>query len=93
MNILSRAPGTRQALGWAGPTDETKRDFTSTTFLLEPGFIPSAMPLMGAGSRMLVADITAVHRASGFPANALKGHHSDIFLPELYRLIAKFSFG
>ena len=41
---------------------------------------------------MLVADLTQVHRASEFVASALKGRHSDIFLPEVYKVIAKFAF-
>jgi len=92
MNVLSLNPGSRQALGWAGPTDTTRSAFSSASMVIEPGYGPTADSLMPEGSRMLVADITPVHRVSNFPASPLKGHHSDIFLNEIYRLIAKFAF-
>lgn len=92
INILSLRPGTRQALGYAGPTAISIKDWNAKFMTLMPGFVPSIDQLMSPPTRMLVADLTAIHRESSFPASALKGHHSDIFLPELYRLIAKFAF-
>src|ERR1700736_3982830 len=85
INILSQHPGSRQALGWAGPTATTAGDFGAQSLTLLPGFVPTAKALLPSGSRMLVADITTVHRSSNFPAGPLKGHHSDIFLPEIYK--------
>lgn len=92
INLLSLRPGTRQALGYAGPTATSIKDWNAKSMMLMPGYVPSSERLMPSLARMLVADLTAVHRESSFPASALKGHHSDIFLPELYRLIAKFAF-
>ena len=92
INILSHHPGTRQALGWAGPTATTAGDFGAQSLTLLPGFVPTTEALLPVGSRMLVSDITPVHQASSFPSGPLKGHHSDIFLPEIYKLIANFSF-
>jgi hypothetical protein len=92
INILSANPGTREALGWKGPSAATTLDFSAAALTVLPGFTPSIEPILPTYSRMLVADITAVHRASSYSGGLLRGHHSDIFLPEIYKLIANFSF-
>jgi hypothetical protein len=92
INILSLNPGSRQALGFAGPTAATRSDFGAIAFTLTPGFAPGNEPLLPPASRMLIADITPVQAVSNFSAGRLEGHHDDIFLPEIYNLIAKFSF-
>lgn len=92
INILSMNAGSRAAIGYAGPSVVSCKDFAVTFFSLTPGFTPSQELLLSPASRMLVADLTDVHRVSDFPAGPLKGHHSDIFLPEIYKLIANFCF-
>jgi hypothetical protein len=92
INFLSLHPGSRQALGFAGPSDSTRSDFAAASFALTPGFTPDDAPVLPPTSRMLIADITAVQAASNFVARPLEGDHDNIYLPELYNLIAKFSF-
>jgi hypothetical protein len=92
INILSAKPGTRQAMGWSGPSVATINEWNAYYLALMPGYTPVQSSVLPGPGRMLVADLTQVHRASEFVASALKGHHSDIFLPEVYKVIAKFAF-
>jgi hypothetical protein len=92
INFLSKAPGSRVAMGFSGPSAPTMRDWNAQVLHLLPGYNPTATMLLPPPSRMLVCDLTQVHRASEVVASALTGHHSDIFHPEIYKLIAKFAF-
>ena len=61
---------------------------------VDPGF--SRQTVTGcAGSRLVVADLTGIHRDPNNPykADVFSGHHSDIFRSEVYDLIAGFVFG
>ena len=92
LNILRLHGDSRVALGYAGPTKKTTRRYSGRTLSIGPGFQPQNANLQDISSRLVVADLTPLHRASSYPARPLRGHHSDIFLPEIYRLIAGFSF-
>jgi len=92
INILSAKPGTRQAMGWTGPSIATMNEWSGYYLSLPPGFTPIQNPILPAPRRMLVADLSQVHKASECVTSELKGHHSDIYLPEVYRVIAKFAF-
>jgi hypothetical protein len=95
MNLFHGASAT-PGLGFAGPSDGTvARARTAggvTSLAVGPGFIP---PDRGLDARLVVADLTPLHRANPDPAfskDGLSGHHSDIFHPEIYRLLVAFGF-
>ncbi|HEY9772172.1 MAG TPA: alpha/beta hydrolase [Planktothrix sp.] len=92
INFLSLRPGSRRAIGWAGPSAESRSEWNACELSLLPGYTPTQSFILDSESRMLVCDLTPIHRVSNFPSSPLKGHHSDIFLPEIYKLIAKFAF-
>jgi hypothetical protein len=82
-------------LGCVGPTQTIIGQFNGMTRIdVNPGF--ARQTIVGcAGSRLVVADLTGIHRDPNNPykADAFSGHHSDIFRPEIYDLIAGFVFG
>jgi hypothetical protein len=95
INILSSEPGNRQALGFAGPTAASAQVYKPTSISINSGYVPplaSQGPLLPSPSRMLVADLTPLHQSDDYAGDLLSGHHSDIFQPEIYRLIAQFAF-
>ena len=83
----------RVAMGFGGPTPVTQTAFGGCYNLtVTPGFVHAdyAAP---AGVRLVNADISALHQANvGYPADDFGGHHSDIYIKELYELIAAFLF-
>jgi hypothetical protein len=97
-NLFNRA---RPALGAAGPTPEEVSQFGGRVDLsIKPGFSFAAAPTL-KHKRLVVADLSPVHKANtGYQKDAnmsdiafgLMGHHSDIYLPELYRLLLAFFF-
>jgi hypothetical protein len=92
VNFLSKAPGRRIAMGYRGPSLLTMRDFNAKVISLQPGYSPTEEKLLSPPSRMLICDLTQIHRTSEVVSSALTGHHSDIFHPEIYKIIAKFAF-
>jgi hypothetical protein len=89
---LARLIGeSKPALGAAGPSSLTVeqaggvkavqvgRDFTATA--------------ASVAGRLVVADLTSLHQAHPENTDSFSGHHSDIFHPEIYRLLAAFCFG
>jgi hypothetical protein len=92
INFLSKTPGRRIAMGYRGPTLMTMHDFNAKVMSLQPGYSPTEDKLLSSGSRMLICDLTQIHRTSEVLSSALTGHHSDIFHPEIYKIIAKFVF-
>jgi hypothetical protein len=81
----------KQALGYAGPTDATVARFGgSEAISVDVGF--TTAPTFT--SNLVVADLTPLHTHDHYPVDpisgALSGHHSDVFQPEIYRLIAQF---
>jgi hypothetical protein len=95
INILSPEPGNRQALGFAGPTEASELAYQPAWISIGKGYNPAAggaSSLLPPGSRMLVVDLSQLHETDGYPADKLSGHHSDIFQPEIYRLISQFAF-
>ena len=76
-----------QALGYAGPTDALKARFGGAQNVsVDVGFITAP----GLDARLVVADLTPLHTHDSYKADLLSGHHSDIFQPEIYRLISQF---
>jgi hypothetical protein len=82
----------KRALGALGPTDATKTAMggAGAEISVTPGFDCSVMA--ARAERILVADLTPIHAARGNQQGyaPFSGHHSDIFLPEIYGLIAGF---
>jgi hypothetical protein len=97
-NLFDRA---RSALGASGPTQEEATQFGGRLDLsIVPGFSFASAPAL-LGQRLVVADLSPVHIANTTyqqDANLsqisfdFSGHHSDIFLPELYALLLSFFF-
>ncbi|PWT98877.1 MAG: hypothetical protein C5B53_06140 [Candidatus Melainabacteria bacterium] len=94
INILSSEPGNRQALGYAGPTAATAQAYQPKSISIDSGYAPQASQtaLLSPPNRMLVADLTPLHQTDDYAGDVLSGHHSDVFQPEIYRLIAQFAF-
>ncbi|MGA8574173.1 MAG: hypothetical protein WB609_00600 [Candidatus Cybelea sp.] len=83
----------KPALGSAGPTPATVTAFGGAdSFSLPPAFSPTGM--FGYTRRLVVVDLTAIHRAraaSGqWPSGGFAGQHSDIFFDEIYHMISGF---
>ncbi len=81
----------QQALGYAGPTDALKARFGGAQNVsVDVSFITAP----GLDARLVVADLTPLHTHDGYTvepvSGALSGHHSDVFQPEIYRLISQF---
>lgn len=78
-------------LGAAGPSAGTAAAAGGTTPMsVGPGF-PMPAPGTLAG-RLIVADLTPLHRANPAGNAPFSGHHSDIFRDEIYRLMTAFLF-
>jgi hypothetical protein len=91
---LLHAP--RRALGDAGPTPATAAAFGGAAAVsIAPGF--DGTQLHGIGERLIVADLTPVHRArvasGAYSTGGITGSHSDINFIELYELVGAFLFG
>jgi hypothetical protein len=81
-----------QALGYAGPTDALQARLGGVQAVsVDVGF--TTAPGV-ASARLVVADLTPLHTHDNYKVapltGDLSGHHSDIFQPEIYRLIAQF---
>jgi hypothetical protein len=77
----------KPALGKAGPTDAVAAQFGGARAeAVGPGYAPAG----AFDGRLVVADLSPLHAAH--PENAVRfaGHHSDIFYPEIYALLAAF---
>jgi hypothetical protein len=78
----------KRALGDVGPSDGLiARLGAPTAISVDVGYTTSA----GLDARLVVADLTPLHQHDTYPVpDAFSGHHSDIFQPEVYQLIAGF---
>ena len=81
----------QQALGYAGPTDALKARFGGAQSVsVDVGFTTAP----GLNARLVVADLTLLHTHDSYKVDTLteapSGHHSDIYQPEIYRLISQF---
>jgi hypothetical protein len=89
----ARAPG-------GGPTSDTIKSYKAHNggipIQVQTGFAYADVPVLAAGERMLVADLTRVHAAriarGEYVKSEFSGSHSDISSPEIYNLIAGFVF-
>jgi len=93
MNFFAK--GSKTGLGATGPTAATKAAFPSTQSLSVAwgsSFV-GTVPAATGKSTLVIADLTPIHSD---PRNkfdgGLSGHHSDIFLPEIYDLMSWFLF-
>lgn len=78
------------ALGYTGPSDATVTQVGGSLAInVGPDFQAKATSMK---DRLIVADLTELHAAHPENAVALSGHHSDIFHPEIYSLLAAFFF-
>lgn len=80
------------ALGFAGPAPAVAARLGGQAAVAvgpdyDPG--PGGLP----ADRLLVADLTPLHDAHPEGNAPHSGHHSDIFYPELYKLLGAFFFG
>jgi hypothetical protein len=83
------------ALGAAGPTDATVTAFGGTkgSVSVNSGF--AVMDAMQRKERLVVADLTPVHKArvdAGQYDGGMAGSHSDINFTEVYNLVSGFMF-
>jgi hypothetical protein len=84
LNLFHRS---QPALGFAGPTDALKTQFGGAQQVsVNVGFTTDP----GLSARLVVADLTPLHTNDGFQGDLASGHHTDIFQPEVYRMIAQF---
>jgi hypothetical protein len=79
------------ALGDSGPTANTVTQFGGArSVAVGPDYDPgTAAPL---ADRLVIADLTTLHEAHPESDDRFSGHHSDMFRPEIYRLLASFFF-
>jgi len=83
------------ALGFTGPTDATKNAFASNSALAVDwgSTFVGTVPAPVHTSTLISADLTPIHSAPQNTFNGgVSGHHSDIFLPEIYDLMSLFLF-
>jgi hypothetical protein len=82
---------TTHALGFDGPTPDTCSAFGGCQGVtIAPGADMTQQPAFT--SRLISADLTPLHDAqTGFNGGA-SGHHSDIYLPEIYSLVGRLLF-
>ncbi len=92
MNLFAKNR-VRTAIGAAGPTDATRKAFGGSYDLtVMPGFTHADFK-PPSGTRLVCADISALHQANTtYVASSFVGHHTDIYIRELYELIAAFLF-
>ena len=84
--------GSVDALGGVGPDSTTVTAWGGRGDVnVGPGFDTSG--ILAHTERLVVANLTPLHQSHpAGDAGAFGGHHSDIFLPEIYRLLAGFLF-
>jgi len=86
--------GATTALGFTGPTQATIGAFADhDEFPVDRGSkFFGARPAPPVGSLIVTADLTPVHQANTTFQGGPGGHHTDIFLPEIYDLMCWFLF-
>ena len=77
------------AIGAVGPTQTTYDDCGGKWLTIDSGYTVTAG---GIKDKFVVADLTPLHEHAGTPVDSASGHHSDIYLPEIYRLLTGFLF-
>lgn len=74
----------QRALGSVGPMGIARTSFA---------FLPGTSPVALLKKNFVVADLTTLHRvrvAMGAPDDSFSGQHTDINVPEVYELVARF---
>lgn len=78
-----------KAIGAIGPTQKTYDQAGGAWISVDVGY---AVAPGGIPGNFVVADLTALHAHDKTSVDATSGHHSDIYLPEIYNLLAGFLF-
>jgi hypothetical protein len=90
MNLFHGASAT-PGLGSAGPSPATiNAAGGATNVSVGPRYLPPAPPAFPG--RLVVADLSPLHKANPAGNEPFAGHHSDIYHVEIYRLISAFFF-
>jgi hypothetical protein len=86
--------GAITALGFTGPTQAIVGAFANhDEFPVDRGSkFFGAKPALPTGPAIVTADLTPVHQANTTFQGGPGGHHTDIFLPEIYDLMCWFLF-
>jgi hypothetical protein len=90
------AKGAKTGLGATGPTAATQAAFahTQSVSVAWGSTFVGAVPATQTASSLVIANLTPIHSDPRNTFNGgASGHHSDIFLPEIYDLMAWFLFG
>ena len=88
-HLLSKA--SNLALGAVGPSPKSVADFGGKDDVaIKTGLTYS--DVMSKKARLVVADLTPLHREHPDRRHSFSGHHSDILSDELYHLLAGFLF-
>ncbi|MGA3170314.1 MAG: hypothetical protein ABSE62_04810 [Chthoniobacteraceae bacterium] len=94
INLFAVA-SSKTALGFTGPTSATTAAFPSSSTVSvawASKFLGTAPP-PSAPSTLISADLTPIHSDPNNTFNGgVSGHHSDIFLPQIYDLMSWFLF-
>jgi hypothetical protein len=86
------------AAGGGGSTGGLRAPFVAqlgpryATFGVDPGWAGPAAGVTAGPQSVVVAELTALHGRPGGQNPPWNDHHSDIYLPEIYRLVAWFLF-
>lgn len=92
---LFAVTASKTALGFTGPTPATTAAFPSSSSLSVAwgSTFVGNVAAPPRNSTVISADLTPIHSDPKNPFNGgLSGHHSDIFLPEIYDLMSWFLF-
>jgi len=77
------------AIGAIGPTPTTYSNANGKWINIDSGY---NAPPDSLNDKFYVADLTSLHEHDGTPVDDTSGHHSDIYLPEIYNLLTAFLF-
>jgi hypothetical protein len=77
------------AIGAIGPTQTTYSNAGGKWINVDTGYNPAPGSIR---DKFVVADLTLLHEHDGTPVDSTSGHHSDIYLPEIYNLLSGFLF-
>jgi len=77
------------AIGAVGPSKATYDSQGGKWVTVDKGYTAAPGSLTG---KLVVADLTPLHQNDGVAVDNQSGHHSDIYLPEIYSLLTGFLF-
>lgn len=83
---------TQDAMGYKGPTQNTCSNVFKTCQQVTVNPKDDFTELQAFAAPLVVADLTPLHKAQTQYDGGASGHHSDIYLDEIYQLVARFLF-